>query len=59
MSLEALGHMTCASSVATGNTVYVASETPGPGLGAEVQRLGKSYLASDVASASRVDGSQA
>lgn len=37
----------------------MVSETPGPGLGAEVQHLGKSYLASDVASASWVDGSQA
>lgn len=61
VSLEALGHMTCASSVATGNTVSMwrPSETPGPGLGTEVQHLGKSYLASDVTSASRVDGSQA
>lgn len=52
VSFEALCHMTCVSSIVSDITVSVWGQTPGSGLGTEVRYLGKSYLASNVASAS-------
>lgn len=52
VSFEALCHMTCVSSIVSGITMSVWGQTPGSGLGTEVRYLGKSYLASNVASAS-------